>query len=76
VRRILKDEPAVLNYQKLRTRKSASARLAYVHIPWTTIWRSYKSTKPYEIGKDRIRAALPSAKVTMHMEPYQAEPSY
>lgn len=73
VRRILDDEPSVLDYHKLRTRKSGSVRLVDAHILLDddlTLLQAHDLTEAVE---DRIRAALPNTEVTLHMEPYQAE---
>lgn len=73
VREVLDDEPAVLGYHKLRTRKSGSARHVDLHVQMCdhlTLVAAHDLTERIE---DRIRERLPNAVVTIHTEPFHAE---
>lgn len=73
VRGILKSEPKILAFHKLRTRKSGSVPCVDAHILLDdncTLLEAHGITEEIE---DRIREALPSAEVVLHTEPYHAE---
>lgn len=73
VRKILQDQPEVLGYHKLRTRKSGSSRYVDAHVfmdDHLTLLESHGLTEKLE---DRIREELPNAEVTLHTEPFEYE---
>jgi cation diffusion facilitator family transporter len=73
IRQILEEDPRVLGYHKLRTRKSGSQRHADVHVQIednSTLLQSHDLAEELE---DRIRERLPAIYVNIHMEPYRAE---
>jgi cation diffusion facilitator family transporter len=73
VRAILDDEPAVLGYHRVRTRKSGSARHIDAHVQMADTLTLFEAHEFTERIEDRIRLQLPHAIVTIHTEPYQAE---
>jgi len=71
--RILEDDPRVLGFHKLRTRKSGSMRHADVHVQMDdecTLVFAHEVTESIE---DAIRAALPGIVINIHIEPYHYE---
>jgi len=73
VRAVLENDPSVLGYHKLRTRKSGSARHVDAHVLLDddlTLLAAHDVTEELE---DRIRATLPNSEITLHTEPYRAE---
>ena len=73
VRSVLDQDPRVLGYHKLRTRKSGSARHVDAHVLLEddlTLLEAHDLTEDLE---DRIRASLPNTEITLHTEPYRAE---
>jgi cation diffusion facilitator family transporter len=73
IRDLLEADPRVLGYHKLRTRKSGSHRHADVHVQ---IDDDYTLVAAHDISEeleDRIREALPSTNINIHIEPYRAE---
>lgn len=73
LRRLLEDEPSVLGYHKLRTRKSGSARYVDAHVLMEDEMSLLEAHELTEKIEDRIRAALPNVEITLHTEPYRAE---
>lgn len=73
VRQVLLDEPQVLGFHKLRTRKSGSARYVDAHIMLDDDLSLVDSHELTEDLEDRIRERLPNAEITLHMEPYRRE---
>jgi cation diffusion facilitator family transporter len=73
VKEIFENEPKVLGYHKLRTRKSGSMRHIDAHIlmdDHLTLLEAHDITEEIE---DRIRAAFSGAEVVLHTEPFHAE---
>jgi cation diffusion facilitator family transporter len=73
IRGVLDEDPRVLGYHKLRTRKSGSQRHADVHVQVNdhcTLVEAHDLTEELE---DRIREALPAIYINIHTEPYEAE---
>ncbi len=73
VRTVLDDEPRVLGYHKLRTRKSGSARYVDAHVLMDDHMSLLDAHDLTEELEDRIREMLPNAEITLHTEPYAAE---
>ena len=69
----LEDDPRVLGYHKLRTRKSGSQRHADVHVLIEDDCSLIEAHDIAEDIEDRIRALLPHTFVNIHIEPYRAE---
>jgi cation diffusion facilitator family transporter len=73
IRGLFDEEPRVLGFHKLRTRKSGSSRHIDAHVLLEddlTLLEAHDLTEDLE---DRIRARLPNAEITLHTEPYRAE---
>jgi len=73
VREVLDNEPAVLAYHKLRSRRSGSSRHIDAHVLVAddlTLAEAHQLTEELE---DRIRERLPRAEVMLHTEPHDAE---
>ena len=73
IRQVLNDEPRVLGYHKLRTRKSGSQRHVDIHVQIDdecTLVEAHDFTEELE---DMIRKVLPALFINIHIEPYQAE---
>ncbi|HEV2471820.1 MAG TPA: cation diffusion facilitator family transporter [Chthonomonadales bacterium] len=73
IRTVLQNEPEVLGYHKLRTRKSGSQRHADVHVLIDDNFSLVHAHNLTESLEDRIRSALPSIHVSIHIEPYHQE---
>lgn len=73
IRQILEQDPLVLGYHKLRTRKAGAHRYADVHVQIddnSTLIEAHDITEEIE---DKIRAIFPSMSVSIHIEPYHIE---
>lgn len=73
IREILKADGRVMDFHKLRTRKSGAQRYADVHVlieDQTTLVEAHTIAEELE---DKIRAALSAMHVSIHIEPYHAE---
>lgn len=70
---LLEADPRVLGYHKLRTRKSGSHRHADVHVQVDDDYTLIEAHDISEELEDRIREALPSTHINIHIEPYRAE---
>ena len=70
---LLEADPRVMNFHKLRTRKSGSQRHADVHILLDDDCSFVEAHDISEDIEDRIRALLPHTFVNIHIEPYHAE---
>ena len=67
--RILQGYPQVLNYHKLRTRKSGDRREIDIHITMEkTTSLEYAHALCYQI-ENNIKAAFPGSHITLHVEP-------
>jgi cation diffusion facilitator family transporter len=73
VRSIFENEPKILSYHKLRTRKSGSARHIDAHILVEDSWTLLEAHDFTELIEDKIRDVLPNAEIVLHTEPYYAE---
>lgn len=73
IKRILETAPNVLGYHKLRTRKSGTYRYADVHVQIDDNFTLIEAHDIAEAVEDRIREALPSMQVSIHIEPYHEE---
>jgi cation diffusion facilitator family transporter len=73
VRTVLEEEPGVLSFHKLRTRKSGSARYVDAHILLDDDLSLVEAHALTEELEDRMRERLPNAEITLHMEPYRYE---
>ena len=73
VEAIFKDDPRVLSYHKLRSRKSGGERHVDVHIQVDDDLSLRDAHALTEELEDRIRAALPGMEVVIHTEPYLEE---
>jgi cation diffusion facilitator family transporter len=73
IRRVLEEDPRVLGYHKLRTRKSGSQRHADVHVQIDDFVTLIEAHDVAEELEDRIRAALPAISINIHIEPYHME---
>ncbi|WP_172636644.1 cation diffusion facilitator family transporter [Chthonomonas calidirosea] len=73
IRRILEADSRVLGYHKLRTRKMGSRRDADVHVQIEDECSLVEAHALTEELEDRIRAALPSIHINIHIEPYHME---
>lgn len=73
IRQTLDEEPQVLGYHKLRTRKSGSRRDADVHVQFDDDSSLVDAHDLAEELEDRIRSALPFIHINIHIEPYRAE---
>ncbi len=70
---ILRRDPRVLGFHKLRTRRSGAQRHADIHVQIddnTTLVYAHQVTEEIE---DAIRETLPGIIITIHIEPYLAE---
>ncbi|MCX6378264.1 MAG: cation diffusion facilitator family transporter [Armatimonadetes bacterium] len=73
IREILKSDERVMDFHQLRTRKSGAHRYADVHVlieDQSTLIEAHDLTEELE---DKIRAALSSMHINIHIEPYHAE---
>ena len=70
---ILRGDPRVLSYHKLRSRKSGGERHVDVHIQVDDDLSLRAAHALTEDLEDRIRAALPGMEVVIHTEPYHEE---
>jgi cation diffusion facilitator family transporter len=73
---VLRRHSAVLDFHKLRTRKSGSHRHVDVHVQiadTNTFVEAHRLTEELE---DQLRAALPNLHPIIHIEPYEAESAH
>ncbi len=73
VKSILQNDPAILDWHKLRTRKSGSHRHIDVHILMDDALSLRDAHQVAEDLEDRLRAALPNVHVMTHTEPFEEE---
>jgi cation diffusion facilitator family transporter len=73
IQNLLQADPRILEFHKLRTRKSGSQRHADVHILIDDDCLFVEAHDISEDIEDRIRAVLPHTFVNIHIEPYRAE---
>lgn len=73
VRRILSEEPAVLGYHKLRTRKAGVTRHIDAHILLDDTMTLAAAHAIAEEVEEAIRKALPNVDVIVHAEPFEEE---
>ncbi len=71
--KILDQDPRVLGYHKLRTRKSGAFRHADVHVLMEDSLPLVEAHEIAENLEDKIREALPEVWINIHIEPYRAE---
>jgi cation diffusion facilitator family transporter len=70
---ILKSHPEVIDFHKLRTRKSGTFRHVDGHILLRDELSLIDAHKITEEVEDRIRALFPEVSISLHMEPYREE---
>ena len=73
VRTVLNEEPMVLGFHKLRTRKSGSFRYVDAHVQMDDDMSLLEAHDVTETLEDRIRERLPNTEITLHTEPFRAE---
>jgi cation diffusion facilitator family transporter len=73
VRGVLNNDPRVLGYHKLRTRKSGSQRHVDVHVQLEDDITLLEAHQVSEDLEDEIRKLLPMLLINIHIEPYLAE---
>ena len=73
VRGVLNNDPRVLGYHKLRTRKSGSQRHVDVHVQLEDDITLLEAHEVSEDLEDEIRKLLPMLLINIHIEPYLAE---
>lgn len=73
VRDVLNNDPRVLGYHKLRTRKSGSQRHVDVHVQLEDDITLLEAHQVSEDLEDEIRKLLPMLLINIHIEPYLAE---
>lgn len=73
VRAVLKGDPRVRSYHRLRTRRAGSYRMMDVHLLLDDGLSFQESHAAAEEIEAAIRSALPNLEVTVHAEPYAAE---
>lgn len=70
---IFEEDPRVLDWHKLRTRKSGSSRHVDVHIHVEDDMSLRDAHELTEQIEDKIRAALPNVHIVIHTEPFEEE---
>ena len=70
---VLKSNPAVLDFHKLRTRKSGSHRHVDVHVQIADTHTFVEAHRLTEELEDQLRNALPNLHPIIHIEPYEDE---
>jgi cation diffusion facilitator family transporter len=73
VEAVLKNNPQVLSYHKLRTRRSGSERHVDVHIQVDDDMSLREAHALTEALEDEMRRLLPNLEVIIHPEPYEEE---
>lgn len=73
VEQIMRNDPRILGWHKLRTRKSGSDRYIDVHIQLDDDLSLREAHSITEEMEDRIRGCLPNVRVMIHTEPYEEE---
>ena len=73
LRRVLDDDPRILGYHKLRTRKSGSHRHIDVHVQIDDRNSFVEAHRYSEEIEDNLRAALPNLHPIIHIEPFEDE---
>lgn len=73
VRCVLRQDPRVLGFHKLRTRKAGSHRHVDAHVQVEDGLSLLEAHAVTEELEDQIRRTLPNAHITLHTEPFQAE---
>ena len=71
--RVLTARPEVLDFHKLRTRKSGSHRHVDVHVQIADTHTFVEAHRLTEDLEDELRAALPNLHPIIHIEPYEDE---
>jgi cation diffusion facilitator family transporter len=73
IHQVFGDDPNLLGYHKLKTRRAGSIRYVDAHVLMDdnlTLLRAHELTEELEA---KIREALPQSVVTLHTEPFRAE---
>lgn len=70
---VLQDDPRVLGWHKLRTRKAGSLRHVDVHIQLADDLSLREAHDVTEEVEDAVRECLPNVWVTIHTEPFEGE---
>jgi len=70
---VLKSHPEVLDFHKLRTRKSGSHRHVDVHVQIADTHTFVEAHRLTEELEDKLRDALPNLHPIIHIEPYEDE---
>ena len=70
---VLRTNPAVIDFHKLRTRKSGSHRHVDVHVQIADTHTFVQAHRLTEDLEDELRAALPNLHPIIHIEPYEDE---
>ncbi len=73
LRRAFADDPRVLGYHKLRTRKSGSHRHIDVHVQIDDRHTFVEAHRLTEELEDKLRGTLPNLHPIIHIEPFEAE---
>jgi cation diffusion facilitator family transporter len=73
VQAVIANNPDILGWHKLRTRKSGSHRHIDVHIQVDDEMSLREAHRLTEALEDDIRATLPNVHVVIHTEPYEEE---
>jgi cation diffusion facilitator family transporter len=70
---VLRAHPEVLDFHKLRTRKSGSHRHVDVHVQIADTHTFVEAHRLTEALEDELRAALPNLHPIIHIEPFEDE---
>ncbi len=73
LKEVLKSHPEVLDFHKLRSRKSGSHRHADVHVQIADTHTFIEAHRLTEELEDNLRNALPNLHPIIHIEPYEDE---
>jgi len=73
IKRVLGEDPRVLGYHKLRTRRAGSTRLCDVHVMLADDLSFRAAHAITEEIEEEIRRALPNLDVIVHAEPFEDE---
>jgi cation diffusion facilitator family transporter len=71
--RVLRDDPRVLDFHRLRTRQAGSQRLMDVHVLLSDHLTFRQAHAVSEEIEDAVRRALPNLDVIVHAEPFEEE---
>jgi cation diffusion facilitator family transporter len=73
LRDVIAEDPRVLSYHNLRTRKSGSHRHVDVHVLISDSYTFVQAHDFTEELEEKLRQALPNVHPIIHIEPYEAE---